>query len=212
MTQPQRGSHQATYTRVVTHWKKPVGRKPMALEVTVTDTDADLAQVRSVIDRALTRWQDAHRAERAIAEVLTGLDETPSERTLRGLLAHELAWRELTDQWGAWSSTEVAAITGNRNRNPHDWATAQVRAGKLLAVQRGGRYVYPGYQFHPRHGTPSAAMATILPLFREAGWDDDSIALWFTGPQGSADGAIPAELLHEHPSRVIAAATSSSAG
>ena len=40
-------------------------------------------------------------SEQELAEALRCLSELSSEATLRGLLAHEHAWRELASRWGA---------------------------------------------------------------------------------------------------------------
>ncbi|WP_404385922.1 hypothetical protein LL946_06370 [Knoellia locipacati] len=190
---------------------------PLTYVVSVKDdssahTGDDPRVYGALVEHILARYLGEQNAEERIADLLADLDEPVSHTTLRALNAHDKAWRDLADQWGTWSSAEIARAVGNTNKNPHDWATAQVRNGKLLAVTRSNRLVFPGYQVNPSTGAPSTVLPDILALLRTSGWDDDSIALWFTSPQGTADGAVPAEILHSDPQRVLAAATVTAAG
>lgn len=168
-------------------------------------------QVAAIVRRDLEKWVRSRDAEHAIGETLEQLEEPPSETTLRGLLAHDQAWRDLKERWGAWGSAEVARIAGSRNANPYEWATSQVRKHRLLGVERNNRLVFPGFQFHPEKGTPAKILPQVLATFRDADWDGDSVALWFVAPQGSADGAVPAAIIHSDPDRLLRAAQATTA-
>lgn len=167
--------------------------------------------VRAWLGGSLSEQRRARTAEAAGAAALAAAAHLPSEATLRAVLAHEQAWRNLEERWGTLSSTEVAKAMGRHDGDLHLWATAQAHDLKLLAVERGS-LVFPGFQLHPVTGEPSPAMPAILDAFVRAGWDNDSVALWFTGPQGSANGAVPAAILHTAPDLALAAARITAAG
>lgn len=76
-----------------------------------------------------------------------------------------------------------------------------------LGVRRG----YAGFQFR-QDGTVHPGASIAIKALRDAGWEDLSIAIWFSTPQGSANGRVPAAVLPHDPILVIDAAHSSALG
>ena len=77
----------------------------------------------------------------------------------------------------------------------------------VLTLELDGRLGAPRFQFDPA-GALWPGLIGILTEFRRSGWDDVDIAGWFVSPQGSADGAVPAEILSTRPEAVAEAARS----
>ena len=81
-----------------------------------------------------------------------------------------------------------------------------------LAVPHDGQLKFPALQFRPDLREQWPGFREVLAIFRDNGWDDASIFLWFTEPQGAVDGDTPALLLPTDPDAVIEAARNASAG
>jgi hypothetical protein len=89
-----------------------------------------------------TTWM-TENAKRMLAEV--DWDEAPSDLTPAGrsrFAATERAWREIEDEFGLLTAEEVADRIG--------WSVDAVQAahrdGYILAVHRGGEFLFPGFQ------------------------------------------------------------------
>ena len=70
--------------------------------------------------------------------------------------------------------------------------------------------VLPGFQFEHGHQT-WPGFSEILAVFRNAGWSAQSVALWFTSPNGYLDDAEPAITLRTDPDAVRDAAVNATA-
>lgn len=80
-----------------------------------------------------------------------------------------------------------------------------------LVVPYRNRLTCPAFQFdHERKLWTGFREA--LGTFRDVGWDEFSITVWFTSPQGAADGAVPADLIRSEPERVLDAVKVTVAG
>jgi hypothetical protein len=121
--------------------------------------------------------------------------------TLVAIHEHEAAWRDLETRYGLLSASDLADATGSGSRNRSEYASALHRAGRLLGVRRGRRLVFPGFQFD-EHLRPRLGIGKVLSVFREAGWSAESVALWFTAPNGYLDDEEPAVVLARDPSLV----------
>lgn len=80
-----------------------------------------------------------------------------------------------------------------------------------VMVDLGLRRGFPGFQFC-QDGSLRPGLAVAIRVLRQAGWDDLSIAIWFSTPQGAANGRVPAAALPHDPMLVVEAAHSSAAG
>ncbi|MHB1502141.1 MAG: hypothetical protein ACYCYK_13560 [Candidatus Dormibacteria bacterium] len=56
----------------------------------------------------------------------------------------------------------------------------------------------PGFQFD-EHLRLRRRIENVLSVSREAGWSAESVALWFTAPNGCLDGEEPAAVLASDP-------------
>ena len=76
-----------------------------------------------------------------------------------------------------------------------------------LLVPYDNELTCPGFQF-TLSGELWPGFRDVLQVFRDAGWDEFSICMWFVSRQGTADGGLPALLIRDEPRRVYQAARS----
>jgi hypothetical protein len=143
------------------------------------------------------------RASRGrIEAVLSESESPPGPGMLAQLALHEEGWREVESRWGTFSSEQVTKETGGNVTNSRAH-TANLRRRKLLAgVRRGGRTVYPTFEFGPGKGGSLAvapAWSAIAKLAASAEWDTSDLILWAAAPNTWLDGRSPAEEIQISP-------------
>ncbi|PRY69063.1 hypothetical protein B0I08_103269 [Glaciihabitans tibetensis] len=80
--------------------------------------------------------------------VMTALEQAPavvSPEIASSLAETEIFWRQLSEEFGLLSSLEVAALVGAKTHR--SYASDLRKAGKLVAVARTNKLLYPGFQF-----------------------------------------------------------------
>lgn len=180
--------------------KHEIKRGEGVLAVTVKSSDLDRYAA------LVSRFVETIGASTSLTDHLSGLTTLPSSSMMLALLDQEEAWRRIESRYGLLTSVQVAELSGNTAKNKREYTSNLARRGDLLAVRRGGRTLYPGFQFIQATGRPAVGLRAILSVFAEAKWAPESAALWFTTPQGHTDDREPAEVLHEDPAKVLAAA------
>ena len=100
------------------------------------------------------------------------------------------------------SGPEIRAASGLNPKNASEPASRWKRERRVFAVRRGGRDLYPAFQFED--GQPRPIIKRILREIPVAatGWQ---IALWFSSGNGWLDGAEPQDRL-DAPKEVVEAA------
>ena len=96
----------------------------------------------------------------------------------------------------------VRAASGLAPRNISEPASRWKREGRLFAVRRAGRDLYPAFQFED--GVPRPAIRKILAALPKD-MTDWQVALWFASANGWLDGNEPQKSLSK-PNNVIEAA------
>ena len=66
--------------------------------------------------------------------------------------------------------------------------------GRVLAVQRNGHFLYPGFQFDAAGARVIPAVKDVIRMGRYAGWPDEQIALWFYTPNRKLSGKRPVDV------------------
>ena len=99
---------------------------------------------------------------------------------------------------------QIHELYGSKARNRSALAARWRSDKKIFAVQRGGRFLYPAFQFDAQ-GLPRKAISKVLAALGDAvgGWQT---ALWFVTPNGWLDGEKPVDLLDRKPDAVLDAA------
>ena len=131
------------------------------------------------------------RKDKAVQQALESAPTVIGPATLTALRAREAAWRDIEHRYGYLTAQDIGDLAGSRSKNRTEYASARLREGKLAAVRRAGRLLFPAFQFERSTGHPITELAAILDVFHAADWDDESILLWFTAPNGRlADKAL----------------------
>ena len=100
------------------------------------------------------------------------------------------------------TSAQIRAASGLAPRNGSETASRWKREGRLFAVRRAGKDLYPAFQFVD--GVPRPAIRKILAALPKD-MTDWQIALWFASGDGWLGGDEPQKSLSE-PNNVIEAA------
>lgn len=114
----------------------------------------------------------------ALSATLARQAEPLSTELVGSLNDAEHFWRGIEAEFGFLTSLEVArALGASANRS---FASDQRKAGRVLAVRRLNRYVYPGFQFDG--GAVRPVISGLVALARERGLDDQGVIAWLCRP------------------------------
>lgn len=98
----------------------------------------------------------------------------------------EDAWQVIKDEFGVYSSTDIATRMGYRADSSS--LIAELRAaGQLLGAERNHGYVYPGFQLSA-DGAVLEVIPEVIRLARDAAWRDSSVIFWLCTPSGYFNG------------------------
>ena len=155
------------------------------------------------IGRLLASVVSVAEAAEAIGEAMHAAEVLPGPATLKAIRDREQAWRDVDGRYGLLTSKQVGANAGSRA--PVEWASQWLRSQQVIAVKKRARNLFPGFQFDER-GQIRDGLKPILDAFGEAGWDTESVMLWFTAPNARLGDVEPAQLLTTNPEAVMDAA------
>lgn len=110
-------------------------------------------------------------------------------------------WAALHAEFGLLTAQELSLRLGLL---PED-VRSLYGAGNLLAVHRGGRVLYPGFQVGPA-GEVRPVIADLLRAAESAGRSQTALILWLVSPAENLDGQRPVDLLDD-PERLLSAYT-----
>ena len=185
--------------------KKPTATQAMEPEAENAGLDLDNAQRGSRVVAAAVRME---RSIQALGPALAAIETPVSPQLARSLQATENAWREMSEEFGLLSSTELSRAVGSSSPN-RSYASDQHHAGNLLAVKRPGGMKYPGFQIDPHGHTIRPLMRPLLAAAVQAGRSEAGLALWMVSPNGYLDGDRPVDRLDSDPDSILEAATDS---
>lgn len=155
---------------------------------------------------------DVARALRSIDALGDAIESLPthvSPQAARAVQATENLIRDASHEFGMLTASEVGRLLGSSSKAARNLAGSRHRSGELLAIRRGNRDRFPGFQFGP-DGTPLLAIRGLRAASHRHGWSESDLFLWLVAPAGSLDGRRPVEFLLSGPEsahdRVLAAA------
>ncbi|WP_157155911.1 hypothetical protein [Diaminobutyricimonas sp. LJ205] len=162
----------------------------------------DFRAVSSPQDRA-TKWLAASvrqlTAARKVGAVLEAEPVVVSTGILRSLRDTERFWREVNEEFGLLGSTEVALLLGSRSGRSY---AARLRsAGKLLAVKRMNKYLYPGFQF--ANGQVRPVISRLVAASKDLGKSESGVIVWLMSPTSYLNDRRPVDLLDSDPQKVL---------
>ncbi|MDQ6740900.1 MAG: hypothetical protein M3021_11240, partial [Actinomycetota bacterium] len=122
--------------------KKPPAVKSKESGADNLQLDEGNAQRSSRVVAAAVRME---LSIQSLGPALAAIETPVSPQLARSLQATENAWREIREEFGLLSSTELSRAVGSSSPN-RSYASDQRNAGNLLAVKRPGGMKYPGFQ------------------------------------------------------------------
>ncbi|MCY7288125.1 MAG: hypothetical protein LH624_07715, partial [Cryobacterium sp.] len=100
----------------------------------------------SEVQLALARTIGGFEAAQGVRHVIEASESPVGPERMTSIAQTDTFWRNLADEFGLLTSQQVAEhLPGTTNRS---YASRQRRAGKLIAVTRANKVLYPGFQFH----------------------------------------------------------------
>ncbi len=156
----------------------------------------------------LERLIEPRPAPAASAQTL--IDATPVRQISDARLRLEQRAVEAVLQGTPWLTAQQVGLRHNPDAaNPHAAASRWQQAGRLFAIERAGKRLYPGYAFD-EFGQPLPALPAVLQIL--AGLTPFRLAAWFESTHSMLGGRRPRECLATEPAAVIAAAREQVAG
>ena len=175
------------------------------LVVSADDSDT-LEHARLLIELLGQRLGDLEKAdmERIIEAVVPSLMDRPPPAFIDQARRNAEARTDFMRQYEMLDTDQLHALYGSKARNRSALATRWRSDKKIFAVQHGGRYLYPAFQFDAQ-GRPRKVISKVLAALGATvgGWQT---ALWFVAPNGWLAGEKPVDLLDREPSAVLDAA------
>jgi len=164
--------------------------------------DANTAALALIRHRELVLTRSAQALEALLAQVDADIEASP--QVARAVQASENRWRSIENEFGLWDSGEVSEFLGGSPSN-RNLAHSLSRAGRILAVRRGRKVLYPGFQFDQASGGIHSVITAVSRYGKGAGWESANVAQWFCAPNGHLGGLRPVDILDDG-ARVMRAA------
>jgi len=166
--------------------------------------DALEAYVKSLQAR-LERLTSQQRTLERLLEALTPEEGPPAPAGVLQVRRNVEARKRLLDEFGAFTSAEIAELAGSTAENRSATANRWRQERRIFGVRHHDAVYYPGFQFG-EDGRPLAAVRDVLKVLSPQGPTDWEIALWFTATASSLGDRRPVDLLREDPDAVVEAA------
>lgn len=94
--------------------------------------------------------------------------------------ATENAWRAIEGEFGLLTAADVAQLVGSTAKSTKSYASDARRAGRLLAVKRLNRLLYPGFQL--TEAGPLPVIRDLHQTAQDQGVGEESVLLWLSAP------------------------------
>ena len=148
----------------------------------------------------------------ALAEVTEAVQNAPvalPQNLMAAVAQQEADWRDLESRHPTLDGVQVGQLARSRAENKWEYASSLRRQGRVLAVQRGGQYAYPQFQF-ANNGRVRPVMLPLLAALSE--WEPEDIALWMDSSNGYLGGATPIDRIDDEQAVLAAATNAAHAG
>ena len=118
-----------------------------------------------------------------------------SPQSARSVQSTENLVRSITAEFGLLTGTEVGECLGSSSKSsPMNLASARHRAGELIAISRGKRLKFPGFQF-AADGSPLPIIGVLRRLSEHHDWSESDLFLWLVTPTGRLNDVRPVDTL-----------------
>ena len=119
-----------------------------------------------------------------------------SPQSARSVQSTENLVRSIAAEFGLLTGTEVGERLGSSSKSsPRNLASARHRAGELIAISRGKRLGFPGFQF-ASDGSPLPIIGVLRRLSERNDWSESDLFLWLVTPTGRLNDVRPVDTLH----------------
>lgn len=155
---------------------------------------------------ALTLAERTERTARsvlALGSAIHGADVHVSPQVARATQAEQNLYDEIEAEFGLLTSAEAGRRMGSRSAALRNAATSARRDGRLLALRRGGYWLFPGFQFDA--GGVRPIIAELIRLGHQQGRTEAGLIQWLCSPTGYLGAKRPVDVI-ESPTRVLDAA------
>ena len=132
----------------------------------------------------------------------------------RAVAAKESLYDRIDAEFGLLAAGEAGRLLGSRSSAPRNQASQLRRPGRLLAITRGRRSLFPGFQFGSE-GQPLPVIPQLRELAERSGWSESGVVQWLMAPTtylstGDRGATLrPVDLLAVDPGRVVKTAEQS---
>lgn len=131
----------------------------------------------------------------ALGSAIYAAHFTASPALARAVQAQQNLYDSIAAEFGLLTSAEAADRVGSRATARRNAATAARTAGRLVALHRGNRLMYPGFQFDARGIRP--VIADLRTVADEHDWDEASLIEWMVAPTTYLGGDRPVDVIEE---------------
>jgi hypothetical protein len=171
-----------------------------------TDSAAEAGLVADLLVAVSTVVTEQGMAAAAILRALlpAGRLTALTPAVLEQVHGNAEARAELADEFGLFSSVEVARRAGSKATNAPALASRWKSQGRLFTVDVDQAPRFPGFQFDDR-GRPLTVIADVVDVFAGK-LPDWELALWFTSPNTWLSDLRPVDVLRQEPKLVAEAA------
>ncbi|TWP38543.1 hypothetical protein [Leekyejoonella antrihumi] len=173
-----------------------IDKSTAAMDTLVVEVPRDLAAP------LLERLSQKLPAERLFDALTRDLGSSEGATRQVHLAADKL--HQLDAEFGLLTSAQVTQRAGMAPANPSAAPTRWLRDGKVIAIRRGNRRLFPAFQFDAT-GHPQPALKDIATAYGPIG-DGVGIALWFIAPNAYLEELRPVDVMGSDPGAVIRAA------
>jgi hypothetical protein len=166
--------------------------------------DALEAYVKS-LQTTLERLTTQRLALDRLLEALTPEEGPPTPAAVLQVRRNAEVRKRLLDEFGAFTSAEVADLAGSTAENRSATANRWRQEQRIFGVRHHDTVYYPGFQF-AGDGRPLPVVRDVLEVLSAHRLTDWEVALWFTAATSSLGDRRPVDLLSDDPDAVVEAA------
>ncbi len=198
-----------TRRKTQTRSAKPAPVRPAHAPMAVTSTAKELSKPwqPQMILGLVRSHESMLRAAVALGPALRSVDVGFSPQMARAVQAQESFYDRIAQQFGLLTARETGEQMGSTSNRPDNHAIHARKQGRLVALQRGNRLLFPAWQFDP-DGQPLPVVKDLVDLAARHARSERGIVEWVSAPSAFFDGSAPAALLADDPDAILEGAAS----
>lgn len=152
--------------------------------------ELDQVTTAAALDLARTR-----RSVAALGSAIHAVRFTASPALTRAVQAQQNLHDVVEDEFGLLTSAQASDRMGSRAVARRNAAGSARADGRLLALRRGNRLLYPGFQFDAHGARP--VIGRLRRIAQEHDWEEASVIEWMVASTTYLDGRRPVDVLDD---------------